>query len=69
MNDFDSSEQLHSLLSVNSAETRYGAFRALWAINPNDAVIRGERLNDQFSYHILENAWAADDSRHAQPPA
>jgi flagellar basal body P-ring protein FlgI len=56
MNDFDSSEQLRSLLSVNSAETRYGAFRALWAMNPNDALIRGERLNDQFSYHILENA-------------
>ena len=56
LNDYSSSEQLRSLLSVNSVETRYGAFRALWAMNPNDALVRGEQLSGQFSYHILENA-------------
>ena len=56
LNDYSSSEQLRSLLSVNSVETRYGAFRTLWAMNPNDALVRGEQLSGQFSYHILENA-------------
>ena len=32
-----------SLLDVPSAETRYGAFRALWAMNPNDPLVQGRR--------------------------
>ncbi len=47
-------EALRNLLDVSSAETRYGAFRALWAMNSSDHVIRGEMLKDQFHYHILK---------------
>jgi len=56
MNDYASAEQLHALLKVPSAETRYGAFRALWAMNPNDPMIRGEQLGGQFSYHLVEGS-------------
>ena len=54
MDDFASYEQLRELLAVASAETRYGAFRALWAMNPGDALVLGERLGGQFSYHVLD---------------
>ncbi len=54
MDDFAAYEELHKLLAVNSAETRYGAFRSLWAMNPHDSVIKGEMLGDQFSYHVLD---------------
>lgn len=47
-------DQLREMLSVSSAETRYGAFRALWTMNENDALVRGERLGGQFSYHLLD---------------
>lgn len=53
LNDLESLEQLRSMLSSPSAETRYGAFRALTTLNPNDPVIMGEKLGDQFSYHVL----------------
>jgi hypothetical protein len=54
MDDYAAYEQLRELLSVRSAETRYGAFRALWAMNPSDALVMGERLGQQFSYHVLD---------------
>jgi len=53
MDDVAAYDQLVSLLEVPSAETRYGAFRALWAMNANDSVVRGETLGQQFSYHVL----------------
>jgi hypothetical protein len=53
MDDVVAYEGLRSLLSSASAETRYGAFRALWAMNPSDPMIRGERIGGQFSYHAL----------------
>ena len=53
MEDFSAYEQLRELLAVPSAETRYGAFRALWKMNPNDALVKGEPLGGQFSYHVL----------------
>jgi len=53
MDDVAAFDELRALLQVPSAETRYGAFRALWAMNPNDGLVRGENLADQFSYHIL----------------
>ncbi len=55
MEGYSAHEQLANLLSVRSAETRYGAFRALWAMNPLDAKIRGESLGKQFSYHVIAN--------------
>lgn len=53
MDDIVAYDALRSLLSVTSAETRYGAFRALWSMNANDPLVRGEQLN-QFSYHQLD---------------
>ncbi|MDR1484753.1 MAG: flagellar basal body P-ring protein FlgI [Planctomycetaceae bacterium] len=49
--DIDAELALHDLLQLPSAETRYGAFRALWQRNPSDRAIRGESLGGQFSYH------------------
>jgi len=54
MQDFAAYDQLQALLSLPSAETRYGAFRALWAMNPNDPLVKGELLGDQFNYHVLD---------------
>lgn len=51
--DFSAYEELRELLSLPSAETRYGAFRALWAMNSNDPLVLGETLGGQFSYHVL----------------
>ncbi len=53
LNDLESVQQLRSMLSLSSAETRYGAFRALSTLNPNDPMIMGEKLGDQFWYHVL----------------
>jgi flagellar basal body P-ring protein FlgI len=40
---------------VSSAETRYGAFRALWTIDKNDEFISGEKLNDEFNLHVIKS--------------
>jgi len=53
MDDFTAYEALAGLLSEPSAETRYGAFRALWAMNAKDPLVRGENLGEQFGYHVL----------------
>ena len=39
---------------VNGAETRYGAFRALLALDKRDPFIRGEQINKQFNLHVLD---------------
>jgi flagellar basal body P-ring protein FlgI len=54
MDDYAAYEQLRGLLDGNSAETRYGAFRSLWAMNAEDPYIRGEVLGNQFGYHVLK---------------
>ena len=56
MDDYDSREELHNLLHVSSAETRYGAFRALSNRDPADPVIAGEELGNNFSYHLIDTA-------------
>ena len=53
MNSYASEEQLLKLLEVPSAETRYGAFRALSTMKTSNPQISGEVLGDQFSYHVL----------------
>ena len=40
---------------VSSAETRYGAFRALWTIDKKDEYIGGEKLNDEFNLHVIKS--------------
>lgn len=54
MDDVVAYDALRSLLGSQSAETRYGAFRALWAMNQSDPMIRGEKLRGGFSYHVLD---------------
>ncbi|MGE5191810.1 MAG: flagellar basal body P-ring protein FlgI [Deltaproteobacteria bacterium] len=41
---------------VSSAETRYGAFRALWTIDKRDEFIGGENINDEFKLHVIPAA-------------
>lgn len=53
LNAVESVDELRALLDLPSAETRYGAFRALWAMNPHDPVVKGEDANGRFSYHPL----------------
>jgi flagellar basal body P-ring protein FlgI len=53
MDDVMAYDALRSLLEVKSAETRYGAFRALWAMNEKDPFLRDEFLGEQFHYHVL----------------
>ncbi|HEY2840986.1 MAG TPA: flagellar basal body P-ring protein FlgI [Pirellulales bacterium] len=55
MDDFAAADALRELLELPSNETRYGAFRALWAMNSRDALVRGENLGDQFSYHVIDS--------------
>jgi len=54
MNEFAAYEQLRDMLSLPSAETRYGAFRALWAMNPKDPLVAGEKITSDFGYHVLD---------------
>ncbi|MDR3197119.1 MAG: flagellar basal body P-ring protein FlgI [Planctomycetaceae bacterium] len=55
--DVEAEIALQELLHVSSAETRYGAFRALYNRNQYDRTIRGEHLGNQFGYHgIATNA-------------
>jgi len=51
MNDLKAHDVLSELLNTDSAETRYGAFRALQAMNPHDPLIRGEDVSGEFRYH------------------
>ncbi len=61
--DLEAESVLRDMLNENSAETRYGAFRALWLRNPYDLAIRGETLGSlegasQFNYHVLNTTGA-----------
>jgi len=56
MDEFAARQQLRELLEVDSAETRYGAFRALWTMSPNGPQVLGENLGGQFSYHVLNTS-------------
>ena len=54
MDDAEAYDSLRSLLEVKSAETRYGAFRSLWAMNEHDPYLHDENLGGQFHYHVLD---------------
>jgi flagellar basal body P-ring protein FlgI len=56
MNDRKAYEALRELLDAQSAETRYGAFRALWAMDPHDPIVQGEKLGGQFTLHVVQTA-------------
>lgn len=53
VDQYSAQEALMSLMSVPSAETRYGAFCALRARHSHDPMIKGEVLNDHFSLHTI----------------
>jgi flagellar basal body P-ring protein FlgI len=55
MNDLNAYDALREMLALPSVETRYGAFRALWTLNPNDPLVLGEKFGD-FSYHVLNTS-------------
>jgi flagellar basal body P-ring protein FlgI len=59
LNDIHASDALHDLFDVASAETRYGAFRALWAMNERDPQLHGEHLSDKFWLHIIPSTGPA----------
>ncbi len=46
---------LRDLMDEPSAETKYGAFRALWTLDKNDPFIRGKKLNDHFLLHVVDS--------------
>ena len=56
LDDIHASDALRDLFDVTSAETRYGAFRALWAMNENDPQLRGEHLQKKFWMHVVPSA-------------
>jgi flagellar basal body P-ring protein FlgI len=45
---------LRELLNGDSAETRYGAFRALKSLDPHDPFVRGELMPSGFRLHVLD---------------
>ncbi|MDO4628336.1 MAG: flagellar basal body P-ring protein FlgI [Planctomycetia bacterium] len=47
MNDLNAYEVLRDLMSAPTAETRYGAFRALRVMRPTDALVAGELLGNR----------------------
>ncbi len=53
LNSFQAQEYLEKLMNSSSAETRYGAFRALRERNPRDPLVRGELLGKKFRYHTV----------------
>lgn len=53
LDQYAAQEALLELMNVPSAETRYGAFRALRAHNPRDSLTRGEILGDEFAMHVM----------------
>jgi hypothetical protein len=55
MQDRVAYEQLESLLGMPSAETRYGAFRALWAMNPAGPLVAGNPAVKDFHYVVLNS--------------
>jgi hypothetical protein len=56
MDDLAAADELRELLNGTSAETRYGAFRALSETNRRDPAIKGEVLGGQFLYHVLDTS-------------
>lgn len=44
---------LNELMHVQSAETRYGAFRALRSRNSNDPIVKGEMFHSEYTLHVI----------------
>lgn len=63
VDDSESHLLLRELMSENSAETRYGAFRSLWTLDKRDPFIGGERMSrpeseqTELSRHEKRATW------------
>jgi hypothetical protein len=55
MEDIAAHEKLISLLNSDSAETRYGAFRMLRRLTPDDPVIRGQIVQGKLFLHTVSS--------------
>lgn len=55
MSGNDSAEALRELMNVQSLETRYGAFRALSTMAPDDPYIRGVRMEGDYHLHLVDS--------------
>ena len=55
MDHVNALDAITELLNAESAETRVGAFRALWTRNPNSPLVNGRTFND-FHYHQVETS-------------
>lgn len=56
VDDSETHALLRELMNETSAETRYGALRALSTLDKRDPFIRGEALNKQFMLHVLNTS-------------
>lgn len=54
LDDANGIDALQSLLASASAETRYGAFRALWTMDSSIPLVKGEKLADICTLHVLD---------------
>lgn len=54
VDESESFTALRELLNGDSAETRYGAFRSLKALDPQDPFVRGELMPSGFRLHVLD---------------
>lgn len=53
LTDAPAGDALKNLMHVESAETRYGAFRSMKARSPGDHSIAGEWLAQDFFFHVI----------------
>jgi flagellar basal body P-ring protein FlgI len=49
----EASSELQKLLTETSAETRYGAFRALTILNDQDPIVAGKTMKGDYKLHVL----------------
>lgn len=59
MDQVSALDALTDLLHESSAETRYGAFRAIRKRSPSDLTTKGEVLEGKFFYHAISTAGEA----------
>jgi hypothetical protein len=55
MEELSAGDELKALFDSQSAETRYGAFRAMWGMNKNDPAIAGQNLGGKLYLHSVSS--------------
>ncbi len=55
-NDADAVLALRELMNTESLETRYGAFRALKELDPNDPALHPITFKNRFTVHVIESS-------------